>query len=443
MEPLFEDRHVGFKIKLYPTKSQIHEFRRWFGMVRYVYNKGIDVYEDYHDNAKTNDNVEYKHLSLYAINNLFTNMKNNQDDMMWLKDFGSKSITIVLQDLIDGYKKYFDHTVDGPPKYKSKKHAGQSFPVRKDCLSILGNYVYLPSFAQPIFAKSVPKELQGFGDKKCTKRMKKYRGYNYLEYCNPRVTYNGCDYYLSFTLKRSQTVDYNCTAKFVKNKEWAEQEYSDVIGFDLGNKLNNWLVGSNGMVLSRRNQSKLEHQKKGYQKALARKQRAAKNKCTKNKRIERTNQYKKSKKEIKMLEKLNKLEKKDTNQRMHDVHNFINSVIATKPKAIVLETFKTKEIMSKNISSQVNHDLMKSIPNTITRIFRYKSKSNGISLILAPPEYKSTQICSQCGHEQKMGRKRIYKCKCCGAIIDRDFNAALNLKNYGEHVLNDDNDIIS
>ena len=53
--------------------------------------------------------------------------------------------------------------------------------------------------------------------------------------------------------------------------------------------------------------------------------------------------------------------------------------------------------------------------------------NNGIPVIYADPHYPSSQLCSCCGYRQDIGRKNIYRCPECGNIIDRDFNAAINL----------------
>ena len=43
----------------------------------------------------------------------------------------------------------------------------------------------------------------------------------------------------------------------------------------------------------------------------------------------------------------------------------------------------------------------------------------------------SSQICSKCGHRQKMLLDiRTYECPECGQVIDRDLNAAINIRNF-------------
>ncbi|NEQ40274.1 MAG: transposase [Okeania sp. SIO3I5] len=56
-------------------------------------------------------------------------------------------------------------------------------------------------------------------------------------------------------------------------------------------------------------------------------------------------------------------------------------------------------------------------------------------LKLADRFYPSSQLCSQCGHQQKMPLSaRRYECSNCGFEADRDFNAAVNKRKLCESV---------
>ena len=66
----------------------------------------------------------------------------------------------------------------------------------------------------------------------------------------------------------------------------------------------------------------------------------------------------------------------------------------------------------------------------------YKSVWNNISVIIADRFFPSSKLCSCCGNiktDLKLS-DRVYKCE-CGNVIDRDFQAALNLRKYGENVV--------
>ena len=70
------------------------------------------------------------------------------------------------------------------------------------------------------------------------------------------------------------------------------------------------------------------------------------------------------------------------------------------------------------------------------RQIEYKAKWNNIPLIIADRFFPSSKMCSCCGNIKKDLKlsDRIYKCECRN-IINRDFQASLNLKKYGENVL--------
>ncbi|MGH8002789.1 MAG: RNA-guided endonuclease InsQ/TnpB family protein [Brasilonema sp.] len=65
------------------------------------------------------------------------------------------------------------------------------------------------------------------------------------------------------------------------------------------------------------------------------------------------------------------------------------------------------------------------------RQIEYKALRYGSDVVLVDRWFPSTQLCSCCGQKKPMNlSERIYSCDQCGLVLDRDFNAALNLENY-------------
>lgn len=66
------------------------------------------------------------------------------------------------------------------------------------------------------------------------------------------------------------------------------------------------------------------------------------------------------------------------------------------------------------------------------RQMQYKCEWNGIELVLADRFYPSSKTCSCCGNVKRDLKlsDRVYKCDVCGTVIDRDYNAAINLSRY-------------
>jgi putative transposase len=86
-----------------------------------------------------------------------------------------------------------------------------------------------------------------------------------------------------------------------------------------------------------------------------------------------------------------------------------------------------------------NHCLAKSIHDAAWRqyiaLMTYKAAYAGRRVIAVNPAYTS-QDCSRCGHRQRKElSERVHHCSCCGLILDRDHNAALNILAVGLHSL--------
>src|SRR5205085_8241761 len=86
-----------------------------------------------------------------------------------------------------------------------------------------------------------------------------------------------------------------------------------------------------------------------------------------------------------------------------------------------------------------NHCLAKSIHDAswsgfFDKLFA-KAEEAGRTAIKVNPAYTS-QDCSRCHHRQVMPlSERVYHCPCCLLSIDRDLNAAQNIRAVGLHSL--------
>ena len=134
----------------------------------------------------------------------------------------------------------------------------------------------------------------------------------------------------------------------------------------------------------------------------------------------------------KVRTKLNRTYEKINNIRKDYLHK-ISTHITTKYKYICIEDLKVSNIMK-------NKNLSKHIAEQGWREFRtmleYKAEKNGCKIITADRWFPSSQICSCCGNvlqgkDKLKLSQRVYHCHECGNKIDRDYNAAVNLKLYG------------
>ena len=139
-----------------------------------------------------------------------------------------------------------------------------------------------------------------------------------------------------------------------------------------------------------------------------------------------------SKKYFKTRTKLNRTYERVTNIRKDYLHK-LSTHITKKYKYICIEDLKVGNmIKNKNLSEYI----AKQGWREFRTMLEYKAERNNCKIITADRWFPSSQICSCCGNVLKDGNKlklsqRVYHCHECGNKIDRDYNAAANLKLYG------------
>lgn len=165
---------------------------------------------------------------------------------------------------------------------------------------------------------------------------------------------------------------------------------------------------------------KLEKQKRRLQRSISRS-------YEKNKKGE---SYCKTNNVIKKEKLLLKRNHRLTNIRKNYLNQTISEIVNRKPRFICIEDLNVSGMMK-------NRHLSKAVQEQGFFWFRkqleYKCSDKGIQLIVADRFYPSSKLCSCCGNIKKDLKlsDRGYRCA-CGNIIDRDFQASINLKAYGE-----------
>jgi putative transposase len=72
----------------------------------------------------------------------------------------------------------------------------------------------------------------------------------------------------------------------------------------------------------------------------------------------------------------------------------------------------------------------------LVRQLCYKTSDRGGTLVKVGRYYPSSQTCSGCGARTKLALwQRVYDCSTCGLTLDRDVNAARNIRAEGERIL--------
>lgn len=328
-------------------------------------------------------------ISGYELTKIFTQHKKEIGNE-WLKEISSTCLKTSILDLADAYKKFFKKKAKHP-KFKTKKGNQFSFPTNMQSLKIGKDFI----------------KCEKLGEIKCGKHRIDIDNPN-IKYSNPRISFDGVNYWLGVSV--------------LTNIKENNEPKTEPIGIDLGIKT--LAVCSNGKEYNRVNTKRKQKRLKKLQKQASRIYHnmieISKKTKTKFKDIP------KSKNLIKLEKKINKLHIQISNIRNSNIHKITSDLIKLNPKSIVIEDLNVKGMMKNN---KLANKIADCSFYEFKRQLEYKTKLNGIELIIADRFYPSSKLCSCCGNK-KINLKlkdRTYKCDNCGLTIDRDYNASLNL----------------
>ena len=381
------------KVRLNPNNKQLTRLFQYAGCARFAYNWAI---------AKEQENYKQgnKFLSDYDLRKEFTQLK-KIPEYKWLNDVSNNVTKQAIKDACNAYKKFFKKQSECP-KFKSKKHSKQSFYQDNVKIQFTDTHVKIEKFSM---SKKRNKQKLNW-----VKLCERGRIPTNCKYFNPRFTYDGLYWYVSVSIEVDNNTD-------VPSNEG--------IGIDLGIK--DLAICSDGSVYKNINKTqkikKLEKRKRRLQRSISRR-------YEKNKKGE---SYCKTCNIIKGEKELLKVIKRLANIRHNYLHQTTSEIIKRKPSFICIEDLNVSGMMkNKHLSKAIQQQCFYEFRRQIT----YKSEWNNIKLVIADRYFPSSKLCSCCGNIKKDLNltDRIYKCE-CGNIIDRDYQASLNLKMYGENVL--------
>lgn len=370
----------AIKIRLYPNATQAKQINRLLGCYRVVYNQCLARKIKSYEENKISENQTT--LGYFIHHEL---LKDN--NFVWLREQNTKVLKQALIDMLNAYKNFFEkHT--GYPKFKSKKDNKQSCRFELGAISKKNIYTdYKLSLANIKNVKF-----------RCSKKYAEYLQKHKTNIRQATLTKLPCgEYYLSIL------VDGDLIHK-VK-----ESQHTISIGIDLGIK--DFVVTSEGEVFENLHFNKNKSNKiKRLQKQLFRKQNGSNNRN-------------------KARIKLAKAYKRITDKKQYYLHQVSNYLI-DENQVICMEDLNVNGMLR-------NHKLAGSIQELklgeFRRMLEYKANWYGRKLVFVDRFYPSSKTCNSCGYVNKKLKlsDRQWICPDCGEIIERDYNAALNIRDEG------------
>ena len=370
------------KIRLYPNKEQATMINKLLGCYRVVYNQCLARKIKSYEETKTSENLStLGHFVHYEL------LKD--DNFIWLREQNTKVLKQAVKDMLSAYKNFFErHT--GYPKFKSKHDNNQSCRFELGAISKRNDYTtYHLSLANI-------RNVKFRCNEKYAQYLQKYKS-NIKQATLSKLPCG--EYYLSIL------VDGGLTHKV--------KESNAAVGIDLGVK--DFVITSDGEVFDNLHFKKSETKKiKRLQRKLSKKQKGSNNRN-------------------KVRIKLAKVYKKINDRKQYYLHAISNSLI-DENQVICMEDLNVKGMVK-------NHNLAESICEMnfgeFRRMLEYKANWYNRKIVLVDRFYPSSKTCHNCGCINKDLKlsDRQWICPVCGEIIERDYNAALNILDEGLRII--------
>ena len=373
----------SFKTEINPTEEQKVKIRKTIGTCRYIYNFYLAHNKELHDNGEKF--MSGKSFSVWLNNEYLP----KNPDKLWIKEASSKSVKRSIENGCVAFTRFFKHQSAFPNfKRKGKSDVKMYFVKNnpKDC-QCERHRINIPSLGWVRMKEKgyFPTTKDGYVIK------------------SGHVSIKADRYYVSVLIE-------------IPNNKIANNS-NEGIGIDL--RLKDFAIVSNGKTYKNINKSaKL----KKLEKQLIREQRSLSRKYENLKKGESTQRANIQKQKL----KVQKLHHKIDDIRTDYINKTIAEIVKTKPSYITIEDLNVSGMMknkhlSKAVASQKFYEFRTKL--------QAKCKEIGIELRVVDRWYPSSKTCHCCGAIKKDLKlsDRIFQCD-CGYIEDRDFNAALNLR---------------
>lgn len=369
-----ETVNKAFKVRLCPTPDQQKQINKTIGCARWVYNHFLAWHLEVYK-------AEKRYLSYAECSAMLTQIKATPGTE-WLADVDKFALQNSLKNLDESYKNFFEGRT-GYPKFKSKRGPKQSYQT-----NLTNNNIRVDS-------KHHRTKLPKVG---------------WVEYVVDGREIPGA--IVNVTVSRSPSGKYFASILCKVVVKTLPAKPSEV-GIDMG--LKKFAILSTGEVVEN---------PKYYvkaQKKLARLQRA------------HSKKKKGSKNREKARLKVARQHEKVANQR-RDFQHKLSRRLVVENQVISMEDLRIENMVK-------NHKLAKAISDAgwgeFQRMVEYKSAWYDRVFVKVDPFYPSSKLCEKCGTKNAMLTlsDREWQCPECGAIHNRDLNAAKNILAEGKRIL--------
>jgi putative transposase len=386
----------GVKVMLVPNNKQNTLLFQSAGTSRWAFNWALGrEKENYASGGKfISDNDLRKELTQLKKSNEFN----------WLNTVSNNVPKQAIKDACVAYQRFFKGQAKFP-QFKTRKKSPPKFYQDNIKIQFTSTHIKFEGFS-----KSRKINKQQLNWVKLAEHNRIPFGKD-IKYINPRVSFNGLNWFISVGIEYLDSID---------------TPLNKGIGIDLGIK--DLAICSDRITYGNINKTKkikrLEKQKKRLQRQVSRKYESNKDGL----------KYIKTKNIIKLENKIRTVQHKLNGIRDNYTHQTTTEIVRRKPSHITIEDLNISGMMkNKHLSKAVQQQNLYEFGRQI----KYKGTWNNIEIRIVDRWYPSSKTCHECGNVNKLLslNDREWVCIECGSILDRDYNASLNLRDTENYVI--------
>ena len=378
--------YEAVKIRLDPTPRQERMLASHAGAARFAYNAGLAHVKDALENGEA---PEWSHYALrrWWNANKYALAVNPATGVVWWSQNSKEAYSMALRDLAQALSNWAKSRKGqrkgkrvGFPRFRTKNHAMR--------------FAYSTAFTAPTASDPYGLKLPRVGRVHCMEDVTTRVGD--ARVLRMTVSQRAGRWYAALTVERD-------------NKPATKPPKGGAVGVDLGIKTLATLSDGTIIPNPRALNTRLQALRKAQQ-ALSRKTKGS-------------------------------ARRRKAQERVACLHARVADVRAdaiNKATTMIARTYSVVCIEDLNVAGMVkNRRLARSVSDASLGEFRrqleYKTARTGATLHVIDRWYPSSKTCSECGAvKAKLSlSERVYRCDACGLSIDRDLNAAINIKVAG------------
>ena len=392
---------IAHRIELKPNNKQKTYFRKAFGCARLAYNWGLAEWKRMYEAGEK--------PSGRKLRTQFNAIKKEQFPFVYEV---TKCATMQPFDNLDVAFKRFFKGLGKYPQFKKKRDNEGKFYIERDKIRLSETNKNSKALSKLTHNENgkhqyicMPNMHGGWV------KMAEHIRFNYAKINNVCISQSGGKYYASFSLEITEE-EYKRTHPNVDLVDANRK-----VGVDMGIK--SALILSDGIAIEnpkplKKNLRKIKRLSRQLSKRLH-----PKTKEERLKGVRKSNNY------MKLAVRLAHAQGRVANIRRDFLHK-VTTILTTHYGEIAIEDLNVKGMTKNHRLAQAVNDVSF---GELRRQIEYKAETNGVKVTKADRFFASSKTCSVCGEKKEdlTLSDRTYRCPHCGAVIDRDLNASLNL----------------